>query len=148
MTLVREIGIAVSIVIATLWLQSVGLAALILWIRHAVANGLHRLGPLLSAVLVVRTHSRDNRSAWSIDSILGELLSPALFLVLGLRALLLGKQLRHGGLRRRSLTVKLANAGAARKHYRRLDVRNIRQPTVCDCDPTRQPRSANFALIF
>jgi hypothetical protein len=54
MTLVREIGMAVCIVIATLWLQSVGLAALILWIRRAVANDLQRLGPLLSAVLVVR----------------------------------------------------------------------------------------------
>jgi len=54
MTLVREIGIAVGIVIVTLWLQSVGLAALILWIRRAVASDLHRLGPLRSAVLVVR----------------------------------------------------------------------------------------------
>jgi voltage-gated potassium channel len=54
MTLVREIGIAACIVIATLWLQSVGLAGLILWIRRAVANDLHRLGPLLSAALVVR----------------------------------------------------------------------------------------------
>jgi hypothetical protein len=54
MVLIREIGIAVCIVMVTLWLQSVGLAALILWIRRAVANDLHRLGPLLSAVLVVR----------------------------------------------------------------------------------------------
>ena len=54
MTLAREIGIAVGIVIVTLWLQSVGLAALILWIRRAVASDLHRLGPLRSAVLVVR----------------------------------------------------------------------------------------------
>jgi voltage-gated potassium channel len=54
MTLVREIGIAVGIVMVTLWLQSVGLAALILWIRRAVAGDLHRLGPFRSAVLVVR----------------------------------------------------------------------------------------------
>jgi voltage-gated potassium channel len=54
MTLVREIGIAVLIVMATLWLQSVGLAALILWIRRAVAGDLHRLEPFRSAVLVVR----------------------------------------------------------------------------------------------
>lgn len=54
MTLVREIGVAVCMVMVTLWLQSVGLAALILWIRRAVAGDLHRLGPLRSAALVVR----------------------------------------------------------------------------------------------
>jgi voltage-gated potassium channel len=54
MTLVREIGIAVRMVMVTLWVQSVGLAALILWIRRAVAGDLHRLGPFRSAVLVVR----------------------------------------------------------------------------------------------
>ncbi len=54
MTLVREIGIAALMVIVTLWLQSFGLAALILWIRRALADDLHRFGPLRSAVLVVR----------------------------------------------------------------------------------------------
>ena len=54
MALVREIGIAVGIVIITLWLQSAGLAALIHWVRHALASNAHRLGPLRSAVLVVR----------------------------------------------------------------------------------------------
>jgi hypothetical protein len=54
MTLVREIGIAVCMVMVTLWLQSVGLAALILWIRRAVAGDLHRLGPFCSSALVVR----------------------------------------------------------------------------------------------
>ena len=88
-----------------------------------------------------------NRSAWSVDSILGELLPKALFLILGIRALLLGKQLRHGRLRRRSLTVKLANAGAAREHYRGVDVRNIRERLICDSDPARQPPSATLALI-
>jgi voltage-gated potassium channel len=54
MTLVREIGIAVRMVMVTLWLQSVGLAGLILWIRRAVASDLHRLGPFRSVALVVR----------------------------------------------------------------------------------------------
>lgn len=40
MILVREIGTAVRMVMVTLWLQSVGLAALILWIRHTVAGNL------------------------------------------------------------------------------------------------------------
>ena len=54
MTLLREIGIAARMVIVTLWLQSAGLAALIHWVRHALASNAHRLGPLRSAVLVVR----------------------------------------------------------------------------------------------
>ena len=54
MALIREIGVAVRIVIITLWLQSVGLAALIHWVRHALASDLNRLGPIRSAVLVVR----------------------------------------------------------------------------------------------
>jgi len=54
MILVREIGIPVLLVILTLWLQSAGLAALIFWVRRAVAGDLHRLGPFRSAVLVVR----------------------------------------------------------------------------------------------
>lgn len=54
MALIREIGIAVCIVIITLWLQSAGLAALIHWVRHALAGDAHRLGPFRSAVLVVR----------------------------------------------------------------------------------------------
>lgn len=54
MGLTREIGIAVCIVIITLWLQSLGLAALMHWVRHALAGDAHRLGSLRSAVLVVR----------------------------------------------------------------------------------------------
>jgi voltage-gated potassium channel len=54
MALIREIGIAVCIVIITLWLQSAWLAALIHWVRHALASDAHRLGPFRSTVLVVR----------------------------------------------------------------------------------------------
>src|SRR6202011_1900190 len=54
MASIREIGIAVRIVIITLWLQSAGLAALIHWVRHALASDAHRLGPFRSATLVVR----------------------------------------------------------------------------------------------
>jgi len=92
-------------------------------------------------------HGRGNRSTCSIDSILGELLSPALLFVLGVRPLLLGQQLRHRGLWRRSPTVKLAHAGAAGEHHWRLDVWNIRERTVCDNHSARQPRRANVAVI-
>jgi voltage-gated potassium channel len=54
MALIREIGIAVFIVLITMWLQSAGLAVLIHWVRHALACDPQRLGALRSAVLVVR----------------------------------------------------------------------------------------------
>jgi voltage-gated potassium channel len=54
MTLFREIGTPVLLVILTLWLQSAGLAALIFWVRRAVAGDLDRLGPFRSTALVVQ----------------------------------------------------------------------------------------------
>ena len=54
MTLFREIGTTVLLVILTLWLQSAGLAALIFWVRRAAAGELHRFGPVRSAALVVQ----------------------------------------------------------------------------------------------
>src|ERR1700747_3633731 len=52
MTLFHEIGTAVLLIILTLWLQSAGLAALIFWVRRAVAGDLRRLGPFRSTALV------------------------------------------------------------------------------------------------
>lgn len=54
MILFYEVGTAVLMVILTLWLQSAGLAALILWVRRALARDLHRLGPFRSTALVVQ----------------------------------------------------------------------------------------------
>src|SRR6266481_9726423 len=54
MTLFREIGTTVLLVILTLWLQTDGLAALIFWVRRAVAGDLHRLGQFRSNALVVQ----------------------------------------------------------------------------------------------
>jgi hypothetical protein len=54
MTSFREIGSMVLLVILTLWLQSAGLAALIFWVRRAVAGDLHRLAPFRSTALVVQ----------------------------------------------------------------------------------------------
>jgi hypothetical protein len=50
----RESVAAVLLVILTLWLQCAGLAALIFWVRRAVAGDLHRFGPVRSAALVVQ----------------------------------------------------------------------------------------------
>src|ERR1700758_1634347 len=54
MTLFHEIGTAVLLVLLTLWLQSAGLAALIFWVRRALAGDPHRLRPFRSTALVVQ----------------------------------------------------------------------------------------------
>ena len=54
MTFFHEIGVAILLIILTLWLQCSGLAALIVWVRRAVAGDLHRFGPFRSATLVVQ----------------------------------------------------------------------------------------------
>lgn len=54
MSFFQEFGTAVLLVIATLWLQCAGIAALILWVRKALAGDIYRLGPFRSAMLVVR----------------------------------------------------------------------------------------------
>lgn len=55
MSFFQEFGTAVLLVIATLGLQCAGIAALILWVRKALAGDIHRLGPFRSAGLVART---------------------------------------------------------------------------------------------
>jgi hypothetical protein len=49
MTLFHEVGTAVLMVIVTLWLQCAGVAALIVWVRHAVSADVRILGPFPSA---------------------------------------------------------------------------------------------------
>jgi voltage-gated potassium channel len=54
MTFIHQLGAALFLVELTLWLQSGGIAVLIIWVRRAVAGDVHKLGPFGSAVLVVR----------------------------------------------------------------------------------------------
>jgi hypothetical protein len=49
-----QAGAAFLLVALTLWLQCGGIAALIVWVRHAVAGDIHQFGPFHSAALVVR----------------------------------------------------------------------------------------------
>jgi hypothetical protein len=84
----------------------------------------------------------------SADSVVGELLSLALLTVVGICVLLLGEQLCHRGVWRRSPAVQLADVRTAGEHYRRIDVWNLGQRPVCNCDPPCQPRSTILALIF
>src|ERR1700681_3534097 len=54
MIFVREASAAVVLVTLTLSLQCAGMAALISWARTSLAPDVHRLGPIRSALLIVR----------------------------------------------------------------------------------------------
>jgi len=54
MIFVRQAGAAVVLVTLTLSLQCAGIAALISWARTGLAPDVHRLGPIRSALLMVR----------------------------------------------------------------------------------------------
>src|SRR5258707_15416707 len=54
MIFVREASAAVVLVTLTLSLQCAGMAALIAWGRTCLAPDVHRLGPIRSALLMVR----------------------------------------------------------------------------------------------
>ena len=54
MIFVHEGVAALLLVALTVWLQCGGIAALITWLRRAVAGNIHKLGPLRIAALIVR----------------------------------------------------------------------------------------------
>ena len=54
MTIVRQTSAAVALITLSLWLQCGGMAALIRWARTSLGPDTHKLGPLRSAVLMVR----------------------------------------------------------------------------------------------
>jgi voltage-gated potassium channel len=55
MTLMPQAGAAILLIILTIWLQCVGIAALVAWIKPIVASGkIQQLKPYHSAGLVVR----------------------------------------------------------------------------------------------
>jgi voltage-gated potassium channel len=54
MTLARQAGSAIFLVVLTLWIQCVGIAVLIRWARARIESGLARLSSLRAAVLMIR----------------------------------------------------------------------------------------------
>ena len=54
MTFFREASAAAILTTLTLALQVAGMAVLIYWVRARLASNIHKLGPVLSAVLMVR----------------------------------------------------------------------------------------------
>jgi voltage-gated potassium channel len=54
MTFARQAGIAVFLVMLTLWIQCLGIAALIHWVRASIERGVARLSILHAAILMIR----------------------------------------------------------------------------------------------
>jgi hypothetical protein len=54
MTFFRQASAAAILITLTLSLQAAGMAVLIHWARARVVGNIHKLGPVLSAVLMVR----------------------------------------------------------------------------------------------
>jgi voltage-gated potassium channel len=54
MSFFPQAGTAVFLIAVTLWVQCAGMAALIIWVRRAVARDVHKSGAFRSASLVVR----------------------------------------------------------------------------------------------
>src|SRR5579863_2698756 len=48
-------------------------------------------------------------------------------------------------MQRRKSTIELAHTWAAGERHRRFDVRDLGEPPVCDCHPTKQPKCPTFA---
>src|SRR5580704_8251300 len=48
-------------------------------------------------------------------------------------------------MQRRKSPIELAHTWAAGERHRRFDVRDLGEPSVCDCHPTKQPKCPTFA---
>ena len=138
--LVHQLGAGFLLVTSTLWLQSAGIAVLVARIRHAAEGDIHKNGPSARICAGREVHDSGGPSARIGDSAVGDLLSVDLFPDMGFSNLLLGMQLFDSWLWRRSPAVTLAILWAAREHDRCVDVRNIREPFVCDSHLAHQPR--------
>jgi hypothetical protein len=93
MTFVRQTSAAVALVTLSLWLQCRGMAALIGWARTSLGPDTHKLGPLRSAVLMVRfTTAIIALHVFQIAAV-GKLLSLLLSAPMGICVLLLDGQL-------------------------------------------------------
>jgi hypothetical protein len=139
MTLVQQAGVALILVLITLFLQCAGAASLILWIRSIPrqAEG--------AGFSVRRTRHANyascHRLTWNRHSAMGWLLQVAMPPLLGIGFLFFGQQLCDCW-RRCNASVEVAPARSARKHGRYADVRGLNWPSVRGCDAFGRQRVA------
>ncbi len=88
-------------------------------------------------------HNSGDRRAWITGSVVGVLLSLALFFILGIGPVFFGKQLLDSW-RRRHPPAGVARVGSDREHRRGLDVRSICKLFGCDRDAASGPRRVSY----
>jgi hypothetical protein len=145
--LIHQLGAGFLLVTCTLWLQSAGIAVLVAWIRHAAEGDIQEMGTLRASTLVVRFTTAVVLLHGLEILLWATFYRLILLTLLGLSVLLLGKHLFDCWLQRSNSTSRFATVWTAREHHRRVDVRNIREPSVCDSHPAHQPRCAFIAQI-
>ena len=135
---IHRFGAELPLITVTLWLQSAGVAILIAWVRRALGRDM-QIGAIRSAALLVRftaavvvLHGMEIllwacfyrwRCLPSWDSAI--YFSASSYSTLGCNDL--------------SFPVEVAHAWAAGEHHRRVDVRNLGEPPLCDRYPVNQP---------
>jgi len=87
-------------------------------------------------------HKFDDHASHVANPVMGRLLSPALFFLVGIRILLLDRQLHHSRLRRSCSPADMAGSGSGRERNGRSDVWTHRELLVCDRDAPRGSRDA------
>jgi len=140
MILIRQVSAALLLVRVTLWFECGGIATLITWMRRAVGDDSHKLGPFRLRRAGRASHYGAAGRTWATSPVVGVLVSLALLSVVGTCVVCFSDQLCDGWLWRCRPPIELAPVGAAGEHHRSIDVRSICKPSVCDRYATRRPR--------
>jgi hypothetical protein len=135
------------LVTSTLWLQSAGTAVLGAWMRHAAEGDIHKNGPSTRIRAGREIHDRGGPSARLGDSAVDDPQSVELITLLGLSVLLFGEQLFDCWLQRSNSASRFATVWAVGEQQRRVDMQNIREPSLRDNNAAHQSRCALIAQI-
>ena len=140
MILLHQINAAVLLLSLTLGLQVSAITALIEWLKRVLTRDADKHGPILRGQAGSGINDSHRRFARARDSSLGRFLPVALLPVMGNRLSLFSQQLFHRRVRGCGYSAGLATPGASGKFHRCVDVRNIRQCSVCSGHATARPR--------
>jgi hypothetical protein len=143
--LLHQLGAGFLLVTSTLRLQSAGIAVLVAWMKHAAEGDIHKNGPSTRICAGREIHDRGGPSAWLGDSAVGDPQSVELITLLGLSVLLLGEQLFNCWLQRSNSASRFATFWALGEQQWRVDMQNIRKPSLRDNNAAHQSRCALIA---
>jgi hypothetical protein len=134
-TFVHQACAGFVLVTLTLWLQSAGIGMLLAWIRRVAEGAIHKMSAMRAAALVVRF-----TTAVVILHELEILLWASFYRWICLPSWVsafyfFGEQLVDCWYQQCNSASRLAAVWAAGEHDRGVDVRNIREPSLCDNHP-------------